>query len=36
MTKIIKNGVQYNVDPSAVGAKELLVTTPEVEVIASK
>ena len=36
MTKIIKNGIQYNIDPSAVNAKELLVTTPEVEVIASK
>lgn len=35
MTKIIKNGVQYNVDPSAVGAKELLVTTPEIEVVSS-
>lgn len=36
MTKIIKNGIQYNVVPSAVDAKELLVTTPEVEVIAYK
>lgn len=36
MTKIIKNGIQYNVDPSVVNAKELLVTTPQVEVIASK
>lgn len=35
MTKIIKNGIQYNVDPSAVNAKELLVTTPEVEVVSS-
>ena len=35
MTKIIKNGLQYNVDPSAVNAKELLVTTPEVEVVSS-
>lgn len=33
MTKIIKNGIQYNVDPSVVNAKELLVTTPEVEVL---
>lgn len=34
MTKIIKNGIQYNIDPSTVNAKELLVTTPQVEVIA--
>lgn len=35
MTKIIKNGIQYNVDPSVVNAKELLVTTPEIEVVSS-
>ncbi len=33
MPTIIKNGVQYNVNPNVVGASELTVTTPEVEVV---
>lgn len=33
MPTIIKNGIQYNVNPNAIGASELTVTTPEVEVI---
>lgn len=32
MPTIIKNGIQYNVNPNAIGASELIVTTPEVEV----
>lgn len=32
MPTIIKNGIQYNVSPSAIGASELTVTTPEVKV----
>ena len=32
MPTIIKNGIQYNVNPNAIGASELTVTTPEVEV----
>ena len=33
MPIVIHNGIQYNVAPSAIGAKELTVTTPEVEVV---
>lgn len=33
MPTIIKNGIQYNVNPNAIGAQELTVTTPEVEVV---
>ena len=32
MPTIIKNGIQYNVSPNAIGASELTITTPEVEV----
>lgn len=35
MPKIIKNGIEYNVDPNVVGATGLEVTTPEVKIIAS-
>ena len=33
MPTIIKNGIQYNVSPNAIGASELIVTTPEVGVV---
>lgn len=33
MPIITKNGIQYNVNPNVVGASELTVTTPEVEVV---
>lgn len=33
MPTIIKNSIQYNVNPNAIGASELTVTTPEVEVV---
>lgn len=33
MPTIIKNGVQYNINPNVVGASELTVTTPEVEIV---
>lgn len=33
MPTIIKNGIQYNVNPNVAGASELVVTTPEVEVV---
>ena len=33
MPTIIKNGIQYNVSPNAIGASELIVTTPEVKVV---
>ena len=33
MPIITKNGIQYNVNPNAIGASELTVTTPEVKVI---
>lgn len=35
MPKIIKNGIEYNVDPNVVGATGLEVTTPEVKIVAS-
>lgn len=33
MPTIIKNGIQYNINPNVVGASELTVTTPEVEIV---
>ena len=33
MPTIIKNGIQYNVNPNAIGSSELTVTTPEVQVV---
>lgn len=33
MPIITKNGIQYNVNPNVIGASELTVTTPEVEVV---
>lgn len=33
MPTIVKNGIQYNVNPNAIGASELTVTTPEVQVV---
>lgn len=33
MPIITKNGIQYNVNPNVIGASELTVTTPEVEIV---
>ena len=33
MPIITKNGIQYNVNPNVIGASELTVTTPEIEVV---
>lgn len=36
MPYIVKNGIEYFVNPNAIGAKELTVTTPEVQITAPK
>lgn len=33
MPIITKNGIQYNVNPNVIGASEITVTTPEIEVV---